>query len=127
MLYFFYYLTADFAKHFENYDLTHLNYDLVKEYSHLQIDKDEEFMKRMLFDIFKRHTKEERLEKILEKNKIKLDENDRIKAFNRLIEDANRRLEAQDKIEELKVKLNKGVEDEKNYSSKEWEEIYQQR
>lgn len=104
-----------------------MSYDLVKEYSHLKIDKDEEFMKRMLFDIFKRQTKEERLDKIIEKNKVKIDENDRIKAFNRLIEDANRRLEAQEKIEDLKVKLNKGAEDEKNYTSKDWEEIYQQR
>jgi len=100
---------------------------LVKEYSHLKIDKNEEFMKRMLFDIFKRQTKGERLEKILEKNKVKLNENDRIKTFNRLIEDANRRIEAQEKIDDLKAKLQKGNEDEKNYSSKEWEEIYQQR
>jgi len=84
-------------------------------------------MKRMLFDIFKRQTKDERLQKIMDKNKIKIDENDRIKAFNRLIEDANRRLEAQEKIEDLKDKINKGIEDEKNYSSKEWEEIYKQR
>lgn len=117
----------DLAKHYENYDLTNLNYDLVKEYSHLKIDKNEEFMKRMLFDIFKRQTKGERLEKILEKNKVKLNENDRIKTFNRLIEDANRRIEAQEKIDDLKAKLQKGNEDEKNYSSKEWEEIYQQR
>lgn len=100
---------------------------MVKEYSHLKIDKNEEFMKRMLFDIFKRQTKGERLEKILEKNKVKLNENDRIKTFNRLIEDANRRIEAQEKIDDLKAKLQKGNEDEKNYSSKEWEEIYQQR
>ena len=84
-------------------------------------------MKRMLFDIFKRQTKNERLEKILDKNKVKIDENDRIRAFNRLIGDANRRLEAQENIEDLKVKLNKGVEDEKNYTTKDWEEIYQQR
>jgi len=84
-------------------------------------------MKRMLFDIFKRQTKDDRLQKILDKNKIKIDENNRIKAFKRLIEDANRRLEAQEKIQDLKDEINKGVEDEKNYSSKEWDEIYKQR
>jgi len=84
-------------------------------------------MKRMFFDIFKRQTKDERLGKIIEKNKVKIEENDRIKAFNRLIEDANRRLEAQENIEALKVELNKGIEDEKNYTSKDWEEIYNQR
>jgi len=81
----------------------------------------------MFFDIFKRQTKDERLGKIIEKNKVKIEENDRIKAFNRLIEDANRRLEAQENIEALKVELNKGIEDEKNYTSKDWEEIYNQR
>ena len=112
---------------YAQYDTQNLCYTLVKEYSHLKIDKDEDFMRRMLFDIFKRQTKDDRLEKILEKNKVKMDENDRIKAFNRLIEDANRRLEAQENIEDLKVKLNKGPEDEKNYTIKDWEEIYQQR
>ncbi len=84
-------------------------------------------MKRMLFDIFKRQTKDDRLEKILVKNKVKMDENNRIRTFNRLIEDANRRLEAQENIEDLKMQLDKGPEDEKNYSTKDWEDIYQQR
>jgi len=109
------------------YDTQQLCYDLVKEYSHLKIDKDEEFMRRMLFDIFKRQSKEERLEKLIEKNKVKIDENERIKTFNRLIEDANRRVEAQDQMEEMKMKLEQNNVNSKKYKFEEWEEIYNDR
>lgn len=113
---------------YAQFDTQNLCYELVKEYSHLKIDKDEEFMKRMLFDIFKRQTKEERMEKLIEQNKLKLDENERIKAFNRLILDANRRIEAQDHMEEMKIKLeNNNNVNSKKYKFEEWDEIYQDR
>jgi len=96
----------------------------VKEYSHLKIEKEEGFMKRMLFDIFKRQTKDERLEKILAKSKPKFDEKKIIKAFNRLVEDANRRLEAQEKLEDLKENIFKDAKEKRNISDKEWEETY---
>lgn len=99
----------------------------MKEYAHLKIDKDEEFMRRMLFDIFKRQTKNERIEKLIEKNKIKIDENERIKAFNRLIEDANRRIEAQDQMEEMRYKLDHLNNNSKKYKFEDWEDIYQDR
>lgn len=89
------------------------------------MEKEEDFMKRMLFDVFKRQTKDQRLKQILEKSKPKIDENNRIKAFNRLIEDANRRLEAQDKLNDLKENLIKNsIIDKKTISIKDWEDIY---
>jgi hypothetical protein len=100
---------------------------LVKEYAHLKIDKDEDFMRRMLFDIFKRQTKEERLDKLVEKNKVKINEHERIKTFNRLIEDANRRIEAQDQMEDMRIKLEKTNTNNKKYKFEEWEEIYNER
>lgn len=115
-------------KNFQVYDIQQLSYDLVKEYSHLKIDKDETFMRRMLFDVFKRQTKEERMNKLIDKNKIRIDENERIKTFNRLIEDANRRLEAQERIEKMKDNLdNNTTLTNKKYKSEEWEEIYDER
>ena len=80
-------------------------------------------MKRMTFDVFKRQTKDERLDKLIEKNKVKIEESERIKTFNRLIDDANRRLEAQDKIEEMRNDLNK-TSDAKKISEKEWDDVY---
>lgn len=84
-------------------------------------------MRRMLFDIFKRQTKDDRLDKLIDKNKIKIDENLKIQAFNRLIEDANRRLEAQDKMEDLENKLRISCKSEKKISKENWEDIYKNR
>jgi len=83
-------------------------------------------MRRMLFDIFKRQTKEERLNKLIEKNKVKISEGERIKTFNRLIEDANRRIEAQDQLENLKNQIQKNSSFKK-YKEEEWDEIYEER
>ena len=84
-------------------------------------------MRRMLFDIFKRQTKEERLNKLIEKNKVKISETDRIKTFNRLIEDANRRIEAQDQLDDLKNQIEPNNQNFKKYKEEEWEEIYEER
>lgn len=84
-------------------------------------------MKRMLFDVFKRQTKEQRLTNLIDKNKLKIHENKRIKAFNRLIEDANRRLEAHDKMEELKNKIDKGNKSHKKSINENWGETYKNR
>lgn len=85
-------------------------------------------MRRMLFDIFKRQTKEERLNKLIEKNKVKISESERIKTFNRLIEDANRRIEAQDQLEDLKNQIQKNDNRSfKKYKDEEWDEIYEER
>ena len=49
----------------------------------------------MQFDIYKRQIKEERLNDLVEQNKVKINEEQKIKTFNRLIEGANGRLKAQ--------------------------------
>jgi len=81
----------------------------------------------MLFDIFKRQTKDVRLEKLIEKNKVTIHEHERIKTFNRLIEDANRRIEAQDQMEDKRIQLEKTNVNNKKYKFEEWEEIYNDR
>ena len=60
------------GKSFNHFDIQALGYDLIKEYSHLKIDKDEDFLQRMLFDTFKRQTKTDRLEKLIDKYKVNL-------------------------------------------------------
>lgn len=84
---------------FNKFNILDTMYELEKQYSSTKISKDEEFMRRMMFDIFKRQTKEYRLENILETSKPKLDELQRVEAFNRLIEDANRRIDQSQKNE----------------------------
>ena len=103
-------------KNYEFYNIQKLKYDLTKDYNLLHIDKDENFMERMKFDIYKRQIREDRINKLIEEYKIKIDENDRIKAFNRLIEDANRRIEAQVNLEIMKNKLDKDDKNNKKYN-----------
>jgi hypothetical protein len=103
-------------------------YNLCKEYSHIKVVNDGTFMQRMTFDNYKRQTKDKRLKKMLEKNRAKIVESEKIKTFNRLIEDANRRLEAKEKLEVMKEKIfshKNGVE--KKFTQDEWLEVYQHR
>ena len=114
---------------YENFDIEQLTYSIMKNYSQLKISKEENFMERMKFDIYKRQIKEERVNKLVEQNKIKIEEEERIKAFNRLIEDANRRIEAQENLELMKNKLEEDLTKppEKKYTPEEWENIYKER
>ena len=114
---------------YENFDIQQLTYSIMKDYSQLRISKDENFMERMKFDIFKRQIKEDRINKLVEQNKIKIDEEERIKAFNRLIEDANRRIEAQENLEAMKSKLEEDLitPPSKKCKEEEWKDIYEQR
>ena len=62
--------------------------------------------------------------------KSKLDCNiERISAFNRLISDANRRLEAQENMENMKNKLSEDIinNEKKKYNDEIWKEIYNKR
>ncbi len=83
-------------------------------------------MKRMLLDTFIRQTKAERLKNMIEKSKVKMDESERIKTFNRLIEDANRRMEAVDNMENIRKNL-ENKSSFKKYSNQDWNTIYDQR
>ena len=114
---------------FDNYDLQKLTYSLIKDYSLIQINKDEKFLDRMKFDIYKRQSKDERINQLLEENKKKIDEVERIKTFNRLIEDANRRNEANENLKRKEDNLNHELISPKNkkYNVNEWNNIYQKR
>lgn len=82
----------------------------------------------MLFDIFKRQTKEDRLQKLIEQKKLKMSEAERTKAFNRLINDANRRFKAINNMEDMKERLEQAnMESKKYYNDEEWTQIYDER
>ena len=123
-------LNTSFFDKFENYDEYHKKYDLAKIYSNLHLPNGSySFKQRMQFDIYKRQKKEEKLNYLMDQNKVKINENQRIKTFNRLIEDANRRLEAQTNMEDLKIKLEENmflIPDIK-YNYNEWKDIYEKR
>ena len=114
---------------FENYNIEKMRYNFLKDYSYIHVDKAEKFLNRMQFDIHKRQLKEDRINELVEQNKVRIDEDERISAFNRLISDANRRLEAQENLENMKNKLSEDLinKKKKKYSNEVWNEIYNKR
>lgn len=89
------------------------------------------FLDRMSHDLQKRRTKEERMNLLIEKNKVKHTEKERIIGFNRLIDDANRRIEAKSKMDVLKTHMTEDnqitAELKKSYNHDKWNEIYKER
>ena len=87
-------------------------------------------MERMYFDIFKRQSKDKRINYMIYEHKKKVDELSRIKTFNRLIDDANRRFvqkHNQEKIDDEIEEMNQNIKSNKKYKKEEWEEIYLKR
>lgn len=106
-------------------------YDLNKQYSNFKDNNDKNFLERMNFDIFRRNYKEMRLNNLMHLNKAKENEKKRIMIFNRLVEDADKRIKQRQKMNNSKNKLNKDFisaeKISKKYSDKEWNIIYQKR
>lgn len=100
---------------------------IMKDISNFHVDKDSQFIERMQFDVYKRQSKVKRLEIIFEKYKPKLDEKIRREAFNRLIKDANRRIESKDNIKALKELEERTKVSPKRYKTNEWLKIYNER
>ncbi len=82
----------------------------------------------MLFDSYKRQEKEKSIEEMIEEHKVKINEEERIKAFNRLIDDANKRIEIQQfpSKEESEITL-ANINQGKKYKKNDWNEIYHKR
>jgi len=117
---------------FEKYNTEQMRYDLVKDYSFIHAEKDDNFLNRMEFDFVKRKNKEKKLDELIEKNKnkYKLNESERKKTFNRLIDDANRRITMKQELIENEKYLTeyKDIYDnQKKYNQEEWDKIYKKR
>jgi hypothetical protein len=94
--------------------------------SNVQINGNSHFIERMLFDIFKRQTKEERLKRIIDKKKFRKNESEITMTFNRLIKDANRRLEASNRMEKIKEIISKDLTktSKRRFKENDWESYY---
>ena len=117
---------------FEKYDTEQIRYDLIKDYSFIHAEKDDNFLERMQFDFLKRKNKEKKLNELVEKNKnrYKLNEEKRKKTFNRLIEDANRRIIMKQEIlenEKYLTDYRELLDNSKKYNQEEWDKIYKKR
>ena len=82
----------------------------------------------MYLDIFKRHTKEDRLSALVNKQKKKTPERKIVSTFNRLIGDANRRIETKQNMVVMSDFLQEqNSKSKKKYNQKYWENYYQER
>lgn len=103
-----------------------------EERSKIKIEENDRFanfLSRMEMDLERRRTKDKRRELLFEKSKIKHSEEEIVNGFNRLIDDANRRIEVKQKMEELSLEINgkKKDKNEKTYDPEKWKEVYQSR
>lgn len=112
------------------YDDELKRYYFSKEFCNLHISTEQNFLERMKFDIYKRQIKEKKVDDFVQNNKVKIKEENKIKTFNHLIEDANRRLKAQINAENLNTQLSQDLffkEGPKKYNDDEWDIIYKKR
>jgi len=110
----------------------------VKEFTKLRPNKSQKFLERMKFDVNNRQMKENKMNDFIKRTKRKMNEEDITKSFNRLIEDANRRMEAKEKMKIFKeqkenediIKLNNFMlnkDKNKKYNKNQWKDIYKKR
>ncbi len=66
---------------FEKYDIDQIRYNLIKDYSNLQSNKENGFLQRMQFDSLKRKNQNEKLNELVEKKKYKIKEDEKKKCL----------------------------------------------
>ncbi len=91
---------------FEKYNTENLMYEALKSYSQCK-PVQTNFLDRMQFYAIKKQTEDEILTFMVEKSKPKMKEKERIKVFNHLIDDSNRRIENYYNIQKSQNKKNK--------------------
>ena len=110
----------------------------MKEFTKLHPDKSQNFLERMKFDVNNRQIKESKMNDFIKRTKRKMNEEEITKSFNRLIKDANRRMEVKEKINKFKeqkenediIKLNNYIHSKdknKKYNNRQWEDVYKKR
>ena len=115
-----------------------LRIDFLKEFTKLRPDKSQNFLERMIFDVNNRQIKENKMDDFIKRTKRKMNEEEITKSFNRLIEDANRRMEAKEKMKIFKeqkenediMKINNYIhrkDNNRKYNKNQWKDIYKKR
>ena len=113
---------------YSKFDYHSLEYNIEKNLTRFPIDtKTTPFMERMQRDIIQRQSKSARRERIVTSQKLQKSEKERLEGFNRLIGDANRRLEINENLESLMLKGDCNYNMSKKMPQQKWEQIYQQR
>jgi hypothetical protein len=121
-------LFSDYSKH----DVEKLKYEISKKYSHIKIPKESPFIERMEFYTLKNQIKEDKLNQIVNRYRYTLNEKQKTKTFNHLIEDADRRKKAK-LLQNLFYQnhsdneSNKCLSENRKVKMEDWKDIYSQR
>ncbi len=83
---------------FERYNTENIKYEAIKNYNQFK-PKNKNFLDRMKFYSMKKQSEDEFLKIIVEKTIPRIKESEKVKIFNNLIKDSNRRTEAKNRIE----------------------------
>ena len=113
---------------FSKYDIQNMEYIIDKNMKNKlkSATLDKPFLTRMQIDIKNRQTKEEKRKNLLEEYKPKSKEKERIKCFNRLINDSNKRNKVKENIQRQNEFFNSGISPRK-ITKKKWDYIYENR
>ena len=111
---------------FSKFDYQNIEYSINKSLSKPSNFKGQPFLSRMEMDIKNRHTKDKKRKTLLDECKPKTKEENRIKCFNRLISDSNRRNKIKENIQNREEFFSSGITPKK-ISKKRWDVIYEKR
>ena len=98
--------------HFNKYNLEELAYNAIKDYSSCKPNNND-FLSRMQFYSIKKQTESKIINIMIRKQTPKIKESEKIITFNRLIEDANRRL-----VKKNQMLINENINEKKNNENK---------
>lgn len=120
-------VTKEFSLNkFDKFDIGKIRYNLAREYSQVKSPKDKNFLKRMTTDVGRRQNKENMLNKLMQKRKVTASEDKRVKVFNRLIDDANKR--SFNSVNNTNTKpFSKTSVSKKSVQNDTWESVYNKR
>ena len=111
---------------YSKFNTKNMEYDINKNLCKSTNYQGKSFLSRMQLDIKNRQSKEEKRKNILEGYKPKAKEEERIKCFNRLINDSNKRNKVKENIQRQNEFFNSGISPKK-IAKKKWDYIYENR
>lgn len=124
-----------YQQKYEKYNMQELAYQIEKEFSKVN-STNESFNERLKFNVSKQKIKNEKINELVDLTKPHIEEKKKIATFNRLIQDANRRIEVKQRLENINsdiLLMNAIRNNHKTRSSsvkinhEEWIKIYQDR
>ena len=122
---------------YNKYNTQELIYQIENEYSKMQFNNENDFIKRMENYTSKKILQEKKVNEMLNKQKPKINEKKLVETFNRLIEDSNRRNEERIKkskitsddiiMNDIEENLKKSKSHKQIITKKYWDQIYEKR